>query len=83
MKRRVVPNTVSKRFRRKLRRARNPYYLWLRCKRPRVCARLQRWWNYKFMDWITSIPPYATPFFAAAIKVEQRDLVERWRVDEA
>lgn len=83
MKRRVVPNTVSKRFRRKLRRARNPYYLWLRCKRPRVWARLTRLWNYRFMEMICSIPPYATPFFSAAVKVERGELLERWRTDEA
>jgi hypothetical protein len=76
MKRRRVPNTISKRLRRKLRRAKNPYLLWLRLRRPRLYARLQRWWLWKLLDTITNIPPTDTPFFSAG-RIEYSD----WKVD--
>jgi hypothetical protein len=78
-KHRRVPNAISKRLRRKLRRARNPYLLWLRCRRPALYARLQRWWTYKLIDYVTSVPPYATPLFSFAVK----GTPNMWRLDPA
>jgi hypothetical protein len=66
MKHRVVPNTVSKRFRRKLRRARAPYLLWLQCKRPHVYARLRRLWKARLLEMICSVSPIDTPLFSLA-----------------
>ena len=82
MKRRTVPNTISKRFRRKLRRAKSPFFLWLKCKRPRYYARLVRWWNYQFINIITNIAPFETPFTSAMPKVSSKALIDTWVVDE-
>lgn len=77
MKQRCVPNTISKRFRRKLRRAKSPFHLWLRCKRPAVWARLTRLWSWQFLEVITNIDPYKMPIFASAPKFNPED----WRLD--
>lgn len=82
MKRRRVPNTVSKRFRRKLRRAQDPYLLWLRCKRPRVYARLTRWWNHQWLNRIVSIDPIDTPFFSRAPRVTSQHILHTWVCDK-
>lgn len=78
MRRRTVPNTISKRFRRKLRRSETPYLLWLRCKRPHVWVRLTRLWSYRLLERITSIPPSETPFVSFAGRLNLED----WRLDE-
>jgi hypothetical protein len=81
MKVRRVPNTISKRFRRKLRRSSNPFQLWLRCKRPHVWARLTRLWNYRFWEMLLSIAPCDTPFCSMAPKVPSQSVLEQWKVD--
>ena len=83
MKHRRVPNTISKRFRRKLRRSSNPYLLWLQCKRLHVYARLARWWNFQFWQMLLSISPMDTPFFSACPKVTSQMVTHTWRLDEA
>lgn len=82
MKRRHVPNTVSKRFRRKLARSRNPYQLWLRCKRPHVWSRLVRYWRYRWIETITDIEPFKTPLFSTMPKVSSGHLRADWITDD-
>jgi len=81
MKRRRVPNTISKRLRRKLRRAKNPYLLWLRLRQPAKYARLRRLWWALYWDAITNLSPIDTPFFSAATRVTANSIIQDWKVD--
>lgn len=85
MRRRTVPNAISKRFRRKLRRVpqAKQFLFYLKCKRPRVYARLTRFQMYQFIQMIVSIDPWKTPFLAMAPKVRAKQVAEQWRLDEA
>jgi hypothetical protein len=76
-RRRYVPQTISKRLRRKLRRSQSPYLLWLRCRKPRLYARLQRMWLWKMLDTATSIAPCDTPLFCGFRKFN----IDDWKVD--
>ncbi len=82
MKRRRVPNTISKRLRRKLSRSSNPYLLWLRLRRPRVYARLQRRWVWQLIGEITNMCVYDTPFVSTCPKVTAADIAATWRTDD-
>jgi hypothetical protein len=81
MKRRRVPNTISKRLRRKLRRAKNPYLLWLRLRRPAVYHRLVGLWWVRLLNQITSISPIDTPLFALAPRDIANSIIDNWKVD--
>ena len=81
MKVRRVPDAISKRFRRKLKRSSAPYLLWLRCKRPHVYARLTRLWQYQWLERITSITPWDTPFFSTLPKVRSPHIYHEWLTD--
>ena len=80
-KRHRIPRT-SRRFQRKLRRAKNPLLLYLRCKRPQLWVRLQRWQMYQFFQVITNISPYESPFFSLAPRITAEDIIHNWRLDE-
>ena len=82
MRRRVVPNTISKRFRRKLSRAKHPYILWLRCKRPAVYARWSQMLVWYFVDRITTIDPIDTPFVSMLPKTTSEMLYLDWVKDK-
>lgn len=83
--RRQIPwRYLSKRFRRKLRRTPRDrrFLLWLKCKRPRVYARLTGLWWVRWMNALTNISPYETPFVALAPKVTASQVYEQWVTDE-
>ena len=82
MKQRRVP-LHSKRFHRKLVRKMpsERYLFWLRCKRPHVWARLQRWYTYHFLEVITNIDIFGTPFAQSLPKVDAKGLMQEWALD--
>ena len=80
-RRRTIPNTISKRFRRKLRRSPNPFLLWLCCKRPTIFARLTRLRSFQFINTLCKISPFDTPFFSASPKVKLPHVVHEWWLD--
>jgi len=82
MKRRIPPRTVSKRFARKLRRAKNPFLLWLQCKQPHKYARLRRLWRCRFWTEIFVIDPIDTPFFSSLPRTPSSMLHHEWALDE-
>lgn len=81
MKRRRPPNTISKRLRRKLRRSKDPYLLWVRCRRHKFYARLASWWGYQWQKSLTHIEPFQTPFVSQAPKIKSSDVIHDWRLD--
>ena len=55
------------------------FLLWLRITRPRVYARLMRWWKYQLLELICNQP--VPHFFYGMGKVSTEELKAEWRID--